>query len=50
MTDAGEREPMVEAEDDRDSTLEDLRAYRKRDPDFERAIAEVVDAEITAQD
>ena len=41
---------MVEVEDDLESTLEDLRAYRERDPDFERAIAEFVEAEITAKD
>jgi predicted transcriptional regulator len=41
---------MVEVEDDLESTLEDLRAYRKRDPDFERAIAEFVEAEVTAKD
>ncbi len=33
----------VEAE--LESTLEDLRAYRKSDPNFERAIAEFVEAE-----
>ena len=41
---------MVGAEDDLESTLEDLRAHRKRDPNFERAIAEFVEAEITAED
>jgi predicted transcriptional regulator len=41
---------MVEVEDDLESTLEDLRAYRKRDPNFERAIAEFVEAEIAAKD
>ena len=32
-----------------ESTLEDLRAYRKSDPNFERAIAAVVEAEMTAK-
>ncbi len=41
---------MVEVEDDLELTLEDLRAYRKRDPNFDRAIAEVVEAEVTAKD
>jgi predicted transcriptional regulator len=41
---------MVEVEDDLESTLEDLRAYRKRDPDFERAIAQFVEAEVAAKD
>ena len=41
---------MLEVEDDLESTLEDLRAYRKRDPDFARAIAEIVDAEVTGHD
>jgi predicted transcriptional regulator len=41
---------MVEVEDDLESTLEDLRAYRQRDPDFERAIAEFVEAEVTQDD
>ena len=41
---------MIEVEDDLESTLEDLRAYRKRDPNFERAIAEFVEAEIAAKD
>ena len=38
----------LEVEDELEATLEDLRAYRKSDPDFERAIAEFVDAEMTA--
>ena len=41
---------MVEVEDDLESTLEDLRAYRKRDPDFEHAVAQFVEAEVTAKD
>lgn len=40
---------IVEVEDDLESTLADLRAYRKRDPDFERAIARFIDAEATAK-
>lgn len=39
----------LEVENDLESTLEDLRAYRKSDPDFERAIADVVEAEATAK-
>lgn len=34
-----------EVELDLESTLESLRAYRKRDPRFEQAIADYVDAE-----
>lgn len=41
---------MVEVEDDLKSTLEDLRAYRKRDPNFERAIGDFVDGEVTQDD
>jgi predicted transcriptional regulator len=41
---------MIEVEHDLESTLEDLRAYRKRDADFEHAIAAVVDAELAAKD
>jgi predicted transcriptional regulator len=41
---------VVEAEEDLEATLEDLRAYRKRDPDFERAIAAVVEAEVAMKD
>lgn len=37
-----------EVENELQSTLEDLRAYRKRDPHFERAIEAVVEAEATA--
>ena len=36
---------IVEVEDDLESTLEDLRAYRESDPNFDRAIAEIADAE-----
>jgi hypothetical protein len=50
MTDAGERDRMGEAQGDLELTLEDLRAYRKRDPDFERAIAEFIEAEATEDD
>ncbi len=39
----------LELEDELESTLEDLRAYRKRDPDCERAIAAVVEAEMTVK-
>ncbi len=39
----------LEVEDELESTLEDLRAYRKSDPNFEQAIAEVVEAEMTAK-
>ena len=37
----------LEVERQLEATLEDLRAYRNRDPDFDRAIAAVVDAETT---
>jgi hypothetical protein len=50
MTDAEKRERMGTAEDDLAPTLADLRAYRKRDPDFKRAIAEFVEAETMATD
>ena len=36
---------ILEVENDLESTLEDLRAYRKSDPNFERAIADFVEAE-----
>ena len=39
----------LEVEDELEATLEDLRAYRKSNPDFERAIAEVVEAELAVQ-
>ena len=39
----------LEVEDELESTLEDLRAYRKSDPNFERAIAEFVEAEMTVK-
>ena len=39
----------LEVEGELESTLEDLRAYRKSDPNFERAIAAVVEAEIAAK-
>lgn len=39
----------LEVEDELESTLEELRAYRKSDPDFERAIAKFVEAEMTAK-
>ena len=37
----------LEVEEELEATLKDLRAYRQSDPDFERAIAEVVKAEAT---
>src|SRR3546814_408964 len=37
-----------EMENELQSTLEDLRAYRQRDPHFERAIEAVVEAEAAA--
>lgn len=40
---------MLDVEGELDSTLEDLRAYRKSDPDFEHAIAEFVEAEVTVK-
>jgi hypothetical protein len=40
---------IVEFENDLASTLEDLRACRERNPDFELAIAEIVDAEVAAK-
>ena len=39
---------ISEVEVDLASTLEDLRAYRKNDPNFERSIAEFVEAEASA--
>ena len=39
-----------EVEMDLDATLEALRAYRKSDPDFERAIGDYVDAEASLQE
>lgn len=39
----------LEVEGDLEATLEDLRAYRKSDPNFERAIAEFVEAEATVK-
>ena len=39
----------LEVANDLESTLEDLRAYRKSDPNFERAIAEFVEAEATVK-
>ena len=33
-------------EQELEATLEDLRAYRRRDPDFDEAIAKVVEAEV----
>jgi len=42
------RSKQVEA--DLEKTLERLRAYRKSDPDFERAIADYVDAEASLKE
>ena len=39
----------LEVESDLEASLEELRAYRKNDPNFERAIAEAVDAEMTVE-
>lgn len=36
-------------EDDLESTLDDLRAYQKSDPNFDRAMAEFVEAEATVK-
>jgi len=41
---------ILEVENELQSTLKDLRAYRTSDPKFERAIAEIVEAEAAAQD
>ena len=40
----------LEVEQELESTLADLRAYRNSDPDFDRVIADLVDAETTAKD
>jgi len=32
-----------------ESTLEDLRAYRQRDPNFEQSIAELIEAEVSTK-
>lgn len=39
----------LEVEAELESTLEELRACRRRDPDFEQAIAEIAEAETTGQ-
>ncbi len=39
----------LEVEDKLESTLEDLRAYRKSDPNFDRAIAAFVEAEAAVE-
>jgi|SRR6185436_9424939 len=39
-----------EVESDLEATLESLRAYRKRDPNFERAITDYVDAEASLKE
>lgn len=41
---------MSDVEADLASTLEGLRAYRKRDPDFEQSLSKFVDAEVSAKD
>lgn len=41
---------ILEVEAELASTLEDLRAYRKGDPDFEQSIANFIDAELTVKD
>jgi predicted transcriptional regulator len=38
----------LEIENELQETLSDLRAYRKRDPGFERAIADLAEAEASA--
>jgi len=40
---------ILEVEGELEATLEDLRAYRKSDPDFEQAITDFVDAEVTVK-
>ena len=40
---------ILEVEDELESTLKDLRAYRKSDPNFDHAIAEFVEAETTVK-
>jgi predicted transcriptional regulator len=40
---------ILEVEADLESTLEDLRAYRKSDPDFANSIAELVRSEASAK-
>lgn len=44
LREKGERERGLEA------SLAELKAYRKKDPGFRRAIAKVVDAEVTVKD
>jgi predicted transcriptional regulator len=39
-----------QAEDELASTLEDLRALRRRDPDFELSIAKFIEAELAVKD
>ena len=39
-----------EVEADLEATIEKLRAYRKSDPHFERAIADYVDAEVSLKE
>jgi hypothetical protein len=35
---------------DLEASLQDLRAFRRRDPDFERAIADYIDAEASLKE
>jgi predicted transcriptional regulator len=41
---------VQQVEQDLEATLESLRAYRKSDPNFDRAIADYVDAEASLRD
>lgn len=41
---------IAEVENELQSTLDDLRAYRKKDPHFEQAIDAVVEAEVSTQE
>ena len=45
-----EEQILIELERKLETTLEDLRAYRRRDPDFERSIAKLVEAELSLKD
>ena len=40
----------LDLERELESTLEDLRAYRKRDPNFEQSIAKFIEAELSVKD
>lgn len=41
---------IAAVEQEMEATLEDLRRYRRRDPDLEQAIAEVAKAELNVKD